>query len=277
MNPNSTFKQRDGTEISYVKYYKDKYGVEIKNLDQPLLKHKKNKRSPEIVLIPELSKMTGMTDDMRTNFKLMKDLARYTNKSAPERLKQCNKLFQMMKNTEECNEEMKKWHIEINEAPIETLARKMDSGKLLMGRGRQIDPNSGDIDRSIQTQMLKQPDMKIWGIFYCERDERVAKQFVDTIGKSLKTFQYTVSKPAMFKVRSNNFNDWKDIFGKNLNPKVQMVVLLLPGKKINNPLYKDVKELLIGKYPIPSQVVLTNTISRGKNTISICNKILIQM
>ena len=37
------------------------------------------------------------------------------------------------------------------------------------------------------------------------------------------------------------------------------------------------KKLLIGTYPVPSQVVLAQTISRGKNLRSICNKILIQI
>ena len=56
-----------------------------------------------------------------------------------------------------------------------------------------------------------------------------------------------------------------------------MVVLLLPGTKARCPLYNDVKRFLLTEYPIPSQVVLTSTISKGKNLRSIVSKILIQM
>jgi len=56
-----------------------------------------------------------------------------------------------------------------------------------------------------------------------------------------------------------------------------MVVLLLPGQKGKNPLYDECKRLFLSKIPVPSQVVLCNTISRGKNVRSIVNKILIQM
>ena len=56
-----------------------------------------------------------------------------------------------------------------------------------------------------------------------------------------------------------------------------MVVLLLPGTKARCPLYNDVKRFLLTEYPIPSQVVLTSTIQRGKNLRSIVSKILIQM
>jgi len=38
-----------------------------------------------------------------------------------------------------------------------------------------------------------------------------------------------------------------------------------------------VKRLLLGDLPVPSQVVLTGTIQRGKNVRSIVNKVLIQI
>ena len=54
-----------------------------------------------------------------------------------------------------------------------------------------------------------------------------------------------------------------------------MVVLLLPGAKGKTPLYDDVKRFLLSEYPIPSQVVLAATISKGKNLRSIMSKVVI--
>lgn len=54
-------------------------------------------------------------------------------------------------------------------------------------------------------------------------------------------------------------------------------MLLLPGAKGRNSLYDDIKRFLLAEFPVPSQVVLCNTISKGKNLRSIVNKILIQM
>lgn len=56
-----------------------------------------------------------------------------------------------------------------------------------------------------------------------------------------------------------------------------MVVLILPGAKGKNSLYDDVKRFLLTEYSIPSQVVLANTIQKGKNLRSIISKVLIQM
>jgi len=70
---------------------------------------------------------------------------------------------------------------------------------------------------------------------------------------------------------------WIKALKEQLNEGVQMVVLLLPGSKGRCNLYDDVKRFLLEEYPIPSQVVLTSTIQRGKNLRSIISKVLIQM
>jgi len=114
-----------------------------------------------------------------------------------------------------------------------------------------------------------------WGIFYCEQDKRTATQFMETMQKCCETFKYQVNKPREFGIRGNRFPEWRDALKKNLNPGVQAVVLILPGAKGKAPLYDDLKRLLLKEIPVPSQVVLANTISRGKNVRSICNKILI--
>ena len=68
---------------------------------------------------------------------------------------------------------------------------------------------------------------------------------------------------------------WIKTLKEQLNEGVQMVVLLLPGAKGRCNLYDDVKKFLLTEFPIPSQVVLTSTIQRGKNLRSIVSKILI--
>ena len=68
---------------------------------------------------------------------------------------------------------------------------------------------------------------------------------------------------------------WIKTLKEQLNEGVQMVVLLLPGSKGRCNLYDDVKNYLLTEFPIPSQVVLTSTIQRGKNLRSIISKVLI--
>jgi len=68
---------------------------------------------------------------------------------------------------------------------------------------------------------------------------------------------------------------WIRVLKEQLKEGVQMVVLIIPGQKGKSQLYDDLKRFLLTEYPIPSQVVLANTISRGKNLRSIIAKVLI--
>ncbi|CAB4054948.1 AUB [Lepeophtheirus salmonis] len=64
-NPKSTFKDGHGVEVSFVEYYKQRYGLEILDHKQPLLYNRPKARwvkqgSPELIaLIPELCFLTG--------------------------------------------------------------------------------------------------------------------------------------------------------------------------------------------------------------------------
>lgn len=71
-SPMSTFDTKTGT-ISFMDYYKQKYNIIIRDPHQPMLIHRSKERDirggvPEmILLIPELCRATGFTDQMREN------------------------------------------------------------------------------------------------------------------------------------------------------------------------------------------------------------------
>lgn len=76
-NPTNTFQTKTG-EISYVQYYKSQYNIDIKDLKQPLLISREDKRVPgqkekvtfSFSIIPEISYLTGLTDEQRADFKV---------------------------------------------------------------------------------------------------------------------------------------------------------------------------------------------------------------
>ena len=74
MSPDTTF-DKEGKQVSYSQYYKEKYNENIGDPNQPLLINKDRKTGNEVALVPELCQLTGLTDAMRADFRLMKDLA----------------------------------------------------------------------------------------------------------------------------------------------------------------------------------------------------------
>jgi len=92
MNPNSTFTAKDGQTISFAKYFQVKYNCWIRDQNQPLVYTMLKKTKQPIYLLPELLRMTGLTEEQRQDRQLMKALAEYTKLNPQERINKCNYL-----------------------------------------------------------------------------------------------------------------------------------------------------------------------------------------
>ena len=103
MSPETTF-DKQGTQTSYSEYYKSKYNENIGDPNQPLLINKDRKTGNEVALIPELCQLTGLTDAMRADFRLMKDLAQIVHTNADKKVQECKNLFQTFAKNEKCKE-----------------------------------------------------------------------------------------------------------------------------------------------------------------------------
>lgn len=75
-SPMSTFDTKNGP-ISFIEYYQKRYNITIRDVNQPLLVSKARARDIRggginiILLIPELCRTTGLTEVMRSNFRLV--------------------------------------------------------------------------------------------------------------------------------------------------------------------------------------------------------------
>ena len=92
MNPASTFVDDNGREKSFVHYYQERYNLVIQDKKQPMLVSRAKKKTKEeedinkiIVLVPELCNLTGLTDQMKADFKVMKDVAQFTRITPTQR------------------------------------------------------------------------------------------------------------------------------------------------------------------------------------------------
>jgi len=103
MSPETTF-DKNGTQVSYKEYYKTRYNEDVKDLNQPLLINKDRKTGNEVALIPELCQLTGLTDAMRADFRLMKDLAQIVHTNADKKVQECKNLFATFAQNEKCKE-----------------------------------------------------------------------------------------------------------------------------------------------------------------------------
>jgi aubergine-like protein len=99
-NPMSTFQSSSGEEVSFMDYYKKAYDAVIKDNKQPLLVSRPRKKDEmaarrmgkdpasigPVLLIPELCTRTGLSEEARSDFKIMKDVGTYTRQAPPQRI-----------------------------------------------------------------------------------------------------------------------------------------------------------------------------------------------
>ncbi len=134
LTPESTFTKGD-EEISFKAYYESRYKETITDMAQPMLIHVDRKTGNQVCLIPELCCLTGLTDNMRSDFRLMKDLSIITHTDAQRKVAECKNLFEVFNSNERCQQKMKEWKLGFREQPVEMTGVKYSAGRMLMGPG----------------------------------------------------------------------------------------------------------------------------------------------
>ena len=135
--------KKDGTEITYAQYYKDRYGIVINDLRQPLIismpKKSEMRAGQEgpIYLVPETCNMTGLSDEQRANFKLMKALGEYTRQAPPERIKSLRVFSRRIQETGEIAGELLGWGLKLSPTLETFKGRTLDPEAIYQGN----DPN----------------------------------------------------------------------------------------------------------------------------------------
>lgn len=278
-NPKFEFTSRkEKKSISFVDYYKEKYSVEIREMRQPLLKHVDRRTQKEIFLIPELCVTTGLTDDQRANRRLMSNLDTIIKPNPGIRMQKCKELISNFYKNEATKQFMNDWNVQISKDPIKIDASRISAGNLLMGNKKSFNiERCNSLDRAVQTKMLSQIKLKTIIVFYPGIMQREFGQFANIFEKCLNEFQIQYKNLLAVKIPDfRRFDEIKNLCKAKLNSNVSGCIFILPGRKNQGMHYDSIKQLLVNHLPVPSQMILGSTISRGRNLRSIINKMLIQ-
>ena len=116
-NPRTEFVGKKGESLSLVKYYADKYGKTLRDLQQPLIisvppfREQKAGNNGPLYLVPELCNMIGLSEEQRANFKLMADLGRITRQEPSERSQILAKFSNRLNSNAAIEEELNSWNL----------------------------------------------------------------------------------------------------------------------------------------------------------------------
>ncbi|XP_039756127.1 piwi-like protein Ago3 [Pararge aegeria] len=288
MNPQSTFEKNEKGElikISYFDYYKKSYGIEIKDLTQPMLISRDSKRMPGteqktdfmICLVPELCQLTGLSDSQKQNFRLMKDVATYTRITPNQRHSAFKKFIKNVMDNETAKNRLKGWGLSIDAETVNLTARTLPPEPLYFGNSVKVPgkPNAdwnGDICRNAVMQAV---DITRWVVLYTARDKNVTNDFVETLMRCSGPMGIVVYKPDLVLLPNDRVDTYVMALKKCITSQLQLVVAISPSMRDDR--YSAIKRICCSEKPIPSQVINARTLSNSQKIRSITQKILLQI
>ena len=257
---------------------------------QPLLLNKAKKKKfkggqrggegeEEIIyLIPELCSMTGFTDEVRANFRIMKDIAEHTIIPPASRKGSLENFIADMYKNEEIKEELNRWSIEFDKKMLTTRGRVLNPEPIIYrSKKTQYDPSSAEWSRDLKSIEIIEPiPLQNWLIVFSERSGQSAQRFCQTLTQNGRPLGIAVSDPVVLGLKSDRPQDFIDAIKSAYRPGVtQLVVALLPDSRKDR--YDAIKKFCVSENGIISQCLLQKTIENDKIMSSAVTKIVLQI
>uniref|UniRef100_A0ACB8FG70 Uncharacterized protein n=1 Tax=Sphaerodactylus townsendi TaxID=933632 RepID=A0ACB8FG70_9SAUR len=280
VKPTDSFQKRDGTQISYVDYYKQQYDIVVSDLNQPMLVSQlKNKRGggsaePFVVfLVPEFCYLTGLSSRALSDFRLMKDLAKETHLTPRTRQQRLSRLADNIQRNRDARMELETWGMQLG-CQTSLTGRVVTTEKILMQD--VITPlNAGDWLRDMRNvRALGARPLDNWLMLVGNRNSELAHNLVNCLRRVGGPMGFRVEYPKVLQVQESPLAFVRTL-RQHVNPELQLVLCVLPSNQ--KDCYDSIKKFLTLEHAVPSQCVLARTLSKPGMLMSVATKIAMQI
>lgn len=285
--PSTTF-ERKGEKITFADYYKQHWNLQITDMDQPLLVTKPTDKDlrrgdkENLMLIPELCTITGLSEQARSDFNVMRDLAVHTRIGPDQRVVTLEKFMKQINSDPEAQKVLKPWQMQIAQTAARIPARMFPAEKLIMKNKRggieEITYNIKEADwsRNMRNVHLLNPvHMENWMIVFPNKAQANARELSECLSRVGSGMGMRIGQPTVVELPNDRNDTYLKAIRSNLNENVQMVVTVVLNNKKDR--YDAIKKMCCIDNPVPSQVVMTKTLSKKQGLMSVATKIAIQM
>ncbi|TMW48791.1 hypothetical protein DOY81_006130 [Sarcophaga bullata] len=282
-NPMSTFPTKDGL-VNYCDYYLKSYNIAIKDKSQPLLISIKKQKlanaqeSEDLVfcLIPEICHLTGLRDDMRSDFKLMREIATFTRISPNQRLQALEKFYKNINSSPEATQILKDWGLSLKQSYEIVNGRRFDEEKIYFNQKFfSAGPNAEFSKFAGNNELLEVVHIHNWLLIHVRNDSKVALSFCDHVDRNTRAFGIQVQKPKVIVLPNDRVDSYVRALRENITKDTQIVVCISPTARDDR--YAAIKKICCAEIPVPSQVINARTLCNETKNRSIVQKILLQM
>ncbi|XP_056586040.1 piwi-like protein 1 [Triplophysa dalaica] len=281
-NPNNTFKRGDA-DISFRNYFKTQYGLDITDGNQVLLVSHVKRLGPAgrpppgpALLVPEFCYLTGLTDKMRSDFNIMKDLATHTRLSPEQRESRINRLISNIDRNADVQDQLSTWGLNFENKLLSMNGRVLPSERIIQGgRVFEYSPWTADWTKEMRgLPLITCMPLDNWMMFFTRRNADVAHSLLQTLGKVAGPMGIRMQRAIMIEYEDRQESLLRAL-QQNVTRETQMAVVILPTNRKDK--YDCVKKYLCVDCPTPSQCVVSRTISKPQALMTVATKIALQM
>ncbi|KAH6929130.1 hypothetical protein HPB50_023840 [Hyalomma asiaticum] len=282
-NPLSLFNTKEGTK-SYMDYYREQYEKYIKDVKQPLLvcrpkeKDLRAGRTDNIYLIPELCVLTGLTDEMRANVSVMRDLAQHTRIEPPRRVRNLLEFIGRINGHEEVRREMEQWGLEFDNALVTLEGRVLPVEHITQGqRTHQYSAQTADFSRETRDQRMHVTvQIESWLVICPKREERNTTDFVRALLGVCPPMGLLMGQPQILQLDDDRAGTYvRALHEVGSGGNLELALIVLPNNRKDR--YDMIKKQACVDLGLHTQVILARTISNQRNMRSVATKVAMQL
>ncbi|XP_046741985.1 piwi-like protein Siwi [Diprion similis] len=283
VTPQSTFPLRSGELISYMDYYRNKYQITVRQPTQPMLVSRSKPRERRagqaelVYLVPELCRATGITDEMRAQWQLMKALSDHMRVGPESRVQKLLAFNQRLRSQPDVCTDLKDWNLSLSDKLIDIPGRIMPSEKIIFGREKKVDAGpEADWTRELRNvTMLSCGKMDNWALIVTSRAKRDVENFVSTLIQVSTKLGFKLPQPRVHEVPDDRAQTYVEAIEAILSRlSVNLIFCVVPNNRPER--YSAIKKKCCSDRPIPTQVFLAKNLT-NKGLVSVATKVAIQM
>lgn len=267
---------------SFEAYYLQKYKLKIKHRDQFLIVHHNkfairdklgneiDKKIEKILLIPEFVHATGLTDEMRADFHIMKDLGQHTILNPEQRFKKIEEITQAINAKKNS---ILNFSINSNSNVIPAI--QMRPPKIIVGPENKFYPKE---DRINLNAIVESKSLYNWIMIFEPFCEQNIDTVIDNLGKASGRYKVKYDQPAEY-IRLDRKDDPIDIehkIKKSQKCKSPDIILFFISRKAAGFQYRKMKKHF-NSLGIPTQFFVSFNPNKDQKGLSKFSNILLQM
>lgn len=271
-SPAEEFTLSDGTRVSIADYMQRQYNVRVNDMRQPLLITRRQEK-----MLPELCRLTGLTEQMNANNALKKQVSTFVNMSPDHRAKQIlhsiNETFNVDNNQ---IASMSNWGVSMDREKkmVKFAGHKLPSQTIKYGRNGEARVSEGTWSPAGKTP-LRPVDINNWVLFYPQSIERKVEKFVQRLQQATRTLGFTLAEPYYSPIRGWRDNDYLTAFDEDIRDDDQIVMFIKKEKEERQ--YGLLKDRLHHQYGIQAQAVVESTMFKAERDLTVATNIVNQM